>query len=60
MDDTLEDSNHWLERARDARTIAKRLKDDNMKNIMEDIAISYERIADHAARKLKDAGHASG
>jgi hypothetical protein len=56
MDDTIEDPNHWLERARDARTIAKRLKDDNMKHIMEDIAIGYERIADHAARKLKDPG----
>jgi hypothetical protein len=59
MDDTIDDPNHWLERAKDARAIAKQLKDEAMRNIMEDIAKSYERIADHATRNLKDARYGS-
>jgi hypothetical protein len=59
MDNTIDDPNHWLGRAKDARAIAKQLKDKDMKDIMEDIAKSYERIADHATRNLKDVGHRS-
>jgi hypothetical protein len=57
MGDIIDDPDHWLERAEDARTIAKLLKDEFMKDIMEDIARSYEKIADHAGRNLKGAGH---
>jgi hypothetical protein len=57
MDDNIDNPNHWLERAKDARTIAKQLKDEGMKDILEGIAESYERIADHAARNIKSTGH---
>jgi hypothetical protein len=54
MHDIMEDPNYWLERAKDARQVAKQLEDKEMKNIMEDIAKSYERIASHVARSLGD------
>jgi len=56
MNDAMDDPNHWLERAKDARQTAKQLKDQSMKNIMEDIARGYERIADHVAGNLKAPG----
>ena len=59
MDDIIDNPNHWLDRAKDAREIAKKLKDESMKNIMEDIARGYERIANHVSRDLKDASHGS-
>jgi hypothetical protein len=59
MDDATNDPNYWLERAKDARQTAKHLKDQTMKNIMEDIAIGYDRIAEHIARNIKDGDHGS-
>lgn len=57
MYNAMDDPKQWLERAKDARQTARQLKDQSMKNIMEDIARGYERIADHVASNLKDAGH---
>jgi hypothetical protein len=54
-----DDPNHWLERAKDARQIAKRLTDIDMQNILEDIAKGYERIADHVTRNLGDTSQGS-
>jgi hypothetical protein len=59
MDNITDEPNLWLERAKDARQIAKQLEDQIMKGILEDIARSYERIADHVTRHLKDAGDRS-
>jgi hypothetical protein len=57
MDDPMDDPNHWIKRAKEARQIAKQLEDKNMKIIMEDIAAGYERIADHVAHNSKSANH---
>jgi hypothetical protein len=59
MDDPMDDPNHWLHRAKEARQVAKQLRDERMKTIMEDIAAGYERIADHVAHKSKSADHGS-
>jgi hypothetical protein len=59
MDDPMDDPNHWLKRAEEARQIAKQLEDESMKSIMEDIAAGYERIADHVAHRPKSADRGS-
>lgn len=46
----MDDPNHWLRHAEEARQIARQLEDASMKNIMEGIAAGYERIADQVAR----------
>jgi hypothetical protein len=49
----MDDPTDWFERAKEAHHIAKQLQDENMKNIMEDIATGYERIADHVGHNSK-------
>jgi hypothetical protein len=56
MDNTTDDQNQWRARAKDTRQIAKQLEDQIKRDILEDIAKSYERIADHVTRHMKDAG----
>jgi hypothetical protein len=46
MADISDDRDHCLGRAKEARDAAKRISDQEMRNILEEIAKSYERIAE--------------
>jgi hypothetical protein len=46
MSKVTENSAYWLGRAKDVREEAQRVDDPAMKYILEEIASSYERIAD--------------
>jgi hypothetical protein len=48
----INDPEHWRSRAEEARAIASDLKDPEPKRIMEDIAVGYDRLAQHAADRL--------
>jgi len=55
MDAPMDDPKPWLKLAEDAHEIAKQLADDSMKNVMEEIAAGYERIAANAVHNAKRA-----
>jgi len=40
-----DDPAFWLKRAKDVREIAEQLQDEEMKDILEEIARGYERVA---------------
>lgn len=46
------------QRAEEARVVAEQMGDPNAKRTMMNLALSYERLAKHAAvREASDAGH---
>jgi hypothetical protein len=45
-----DDPAYWLERAREAREVTKHLSDQDMRDILEEIAGRYERVADQVRR----------
>jgi hypothetical protein len=45
------DSNHWLTRAHQARTVAEWIREREAKELLIDIAERYERIAEIAKHK---------
>jgi hypothetical protein len=49
----LDNPKHWQERAEEARSIAEQLSDPESKRMMLRIAEDYERLAAHAARRMK-------
>jgi hypothetical protein len=50
MSSDLDDPNYWVKRASDSREIAKHVGDKEMESILENIAKSYERIAERVRR----------
>ncbi|MGA7327889.1 MAG: hypothetical protein WBX25_26245 [Rhodomicrobium sp.] len=52
MAKTTDNPAYWLKRANDVRDIAKHISDQEMKDILEEIARGYERIADHVGQAL--------
>ena len=53
MTDTSEDPAYWLERAKEARDAAKQVPNQEMKDILEQIAKSYEDIAKQVEHSLQ-------
>ena len=47
----INDSAHWKRRAQEARRLAERLDDPRAKATMTEIAESYERLAEMAAKQ---------
>jgi hypothetical protein len=47
----LDEPEHWLERAEEARSIADQLSDPESRRMMLRIAEDYERLANHARRR---------
>jgi hypothetical protein len=54
-DSHINDPNHWLERAKEARAIADEMKDLDAKQRMLGIAKDYVRLAERAEARAK--GH---
>ena len=48
MTDLLKDPAHWRERAEEARRVAETLTDPKARRTMQEIAASYERLAERA------------
>jgi hypothetical protein len=48
MTDLLKDPAHWRERAEEARRVAETLTDPKARQTMQEIAESYERLAERA------------
>ena len=46
-----DDPSYWLGRAREMREMLKRVSDKEMREIIEEIAEGYERVAEGIARK---------
>ena len=51
MKTLLDDTEHWLSRAEETRTIAEIMTDLEAKRIMFDIAEGYDRLAERAAER---------
>jgi len=49
----LDDPEHWINRAEEARSIAEQLSDPESKRMKLRIADDYDRLADHAKRRAK-------
>jgi hypothetical protein len=49
----LDNPEHWLERAEEARAIAEQLSDPDSRRMMLRIVEDYERLATHASRRTK-------
>jgi hypothetical protein len=47
----MDDPQHWRQRAEEARRIAGQLSDPVARKTMEEIAVSYDRLADLATKK---------
>jgi hypothetical protein len=45
-----DDPAYWLERAKETREVTKHIPDQDMKDILEEIARRYERVADQVRR----------
>ncbi|MGA7326753.1 MAG: hypothetical protein WBX25_20235 [Rhodomicrobium sp.] len=50
MNKITNDPAYWLGRAKEMREIANNTSDGKMKEIMDEIANSYERIAEHVKK----------
>jgi hypothetical protein len=46
---------YWLERAKEAREVTKQIPDEEMRDILEEIARRYERVADQVRRGSNEA-----
>jgi hypothetical protein len=53
MDSIIFDTQHWLARAEEARAIASKMADPELKRQMLIIALGYERIARHAEEQAR-------
>jgi hypothetical protein len=55
---TVDDPQHWRRRAQEARRIAEQLDDPAARTTMQEIAVSYERLAElaHARRAARSPG----
>jgi hypothetical protein len=53
MDSIIFDTQHWLARAAEARAIASKMADPELKRQMLIIALGYERIARHAEEQAQ-------
>jgi hypothetical protein len=53
-DSILDNPEHWLERAEEARSIAEQLSDPESRRMMLRIAEDYELLATHARRRGRD------
>jgi len=51
----IDEPEHWLKRAEEARTLADQMNDETSKQTMLRIAGDYERLAEHATKREKDA-----
>ena len=51
MSNIADDPSYWLGRAREMREMLKSVSDKEMREIIEEIAEGYERIAELIARK---------
>ncbi len=47
----LNDVQHWRDRAKESRVLAKQIKDALAREMMFRIASNYERMAEHASRR---------
>ena len=45
-----DDPAYWLTRAKEARETAEQIPDQEMRDILEGIAVAYERVADQVRR----------
>ncbi len=52
MSKITDDPAYWLGRAEEMREIANNTSDSKMKQIMDEIANSYERIAEHVRNSI--------
>ncbi len=50
----IDDPEHWLERAEEARTIAEEMRDPQARLGMLAVAEGYERLAARAAERLRE------
>jgi hypothetical protein len=48
----MNDPSHWRDRAEEARRIAEDMVDPEPRRMMLDIAAGYERLAEHAKKRL--------
>ena len=48
----INDSEHWRDRAEEARGIAENMADPEANRMMLDIASGYDRLAEHAEKRL--------
>ena len=60
MTSLLDDPEHWRSRAEEARTVAEQLADPEAKRTMLRIATDYEKLAQHAALRVKKIVSATG
>ena len=51
MSKSVDDPGYWLGRARETRELLKSILDEEMREILEEIADGYERIAEQTARR---------
>jgi len=58
-DSKLDNPKHWQERAEEARSIAEQLKDPDSRPMLLRIADDYERLGEHARRRMKGPAAAS-
>jgi hypothetical protein len=52
---SINDPEHWLQRAREARTLADQMSDEVSKETMLKIAADYEHLAERAALRTQGA-----
>jgi len=52
MKTLLDDTEHWLSRAEETRTIAEIMTDPEARQIMFDIAEGYDRLAERAVGRI--------
>ena len=55
----LNDPEHWLKRAEEARSVAEQLSDPESKGTMLRIAKDYERLAEHAELRARKQSQSS-
>jgi hypothetical protein len=56
MTDRSDDPDYWLGRAEVVRDMAEQISDPQTKEILEDLAKGYERMAEYARSALQSAG----
>ena len=53
--DLMNNAQHWRDRAEEARAHAEQMNDPEAKRQMFEIAAGYERLAERAERRLREA-----
>jgi hypothetical protein len=54
-DETISDPKYWRDRAKRARSKADQVKDPRSKRMLQGLAGAYERLANQAKRRLREA-----